>query len=71
MSEQERYLAAIDKVHEAALHPKGWPEFLGAFNALLNGWVGQYMVWDEATQTNAKRHAVHGISDAASIVQVG
>ncbi|HTS23568.1 MAG TPA: helix-turn-helix transcriptional regulator [Casimicrobiaceae bacterium] len=49
---EDRYLAAVDSLYEAALHPKGWPEFLVAFNGLLNGWVGQYMVWDDATRTN-------------------
>lgn len=58
---KERFLAAVETAYEATIHPDRWPEFLVAFNRLVNGWVGQYMVWDESSQTNA----VTFISDPA------
>ncbi|MGH8695784.1 MAG: hypothetical protein ACREVS_04875, partial [Burkholderiales bacterium] len=50
---EERYLAAVERIYEAALEPNAWTAALDALSRLFDAWCGHYLLWDDAASTTA------------------
>ncbi len=48
-----RYLAAVERIYEAALEPRAWTAALDALSALVDAWCSHYQLWDDAASTTA------------------
>ena len=50
---EERYLAAVEKIYEAAVDPRAWTDALDALSSLLDAWCGHYQLWEDGANTTA------------------
>lgn len=50
---EERYLAAVESIYDAALEPRAWAAALDALSRLLDAWCSHYFLWDTNASTTA------------------
>ncbi|HYF17199.1 MAG TPA: hypothetical protein VEA40_04970, partial [Ramlibacter sp.] len=57
--------AAVSKVYEAVLDPGQWDEALLQLGRCVNGYGGQYMLWDDTARSSAFS-VITGAADEAN-----